>query len=347
MVVLFSLPTRRKNKSASKVKSTSKRLRPLRETPSLATTKNNLHDELVDISYDKDVPGIENTTGFDNADSDSDLLVGEFAYNENFLFGNTGCDKAEVYKHNNDHRNWERIDEVLINKGMADHFHSTLGGEMKDGQVKYLIRKTAVLLTWTYEQKNQVLLPKSSVIEWFHILIVKEYILIQTFTSQFLAGYRQLLPSTCLNYVNDFTKAINWFLWFRENRDVDFPTEGASSGGIIYLCSKLKRSFKSALKKQRLNKTMEHLVESGTFPVGGLLELQGTMADDILWAKEMTEYLAQTCPQSYNKFLSILIGSMYCESPQGRIGGIYIYILLLFNMFIALNYAISLQEFKT
>ncbi len=62
-------------------------------------------------------------------------------------------------------------------------------------------------------------------------------------------------------------------------------------------------------------------MESGHFPSGGLTQLQEVMVEDIEWAKDIDEHLVRTCIQSYNKFLAILIGAMYCESPQGRIGG--------------------------
>jgi len=220
-----------------------------------------------------------------------------------------------------DNNTWERVHEVLSLKGMKDHFQSMLGGTMKEDSTKILIRRIAALLTWTYQQKYKSWIQDTEVIQWFHTLIRKEYILVQSFSSKYLIDYRQLSPATCRSYVNDFSKAVNWFVWFRESRDYECPIEGASAGGIIALCSKLKSSFKPSIQKQRLKKTLEHLVESGNFPSRGLVELQEVMVSDIKWAKNVDEHVVRNCPQAYNRFMAILISAMYCESPQGRIGG--------------------------
>jgi hypothetical protein len=225
------------------------------------------------------------------------------------------------FNHNIDHATWELVYTVLVKKGMQDHFESVLGGGIKKDVAKYVLKRTAELLIWTYQHKSKGDLEEDSVMHWFQTLILDDYILVEPFSSKYLSGYRQLTPSTCLNYITDFVKAVNWFIWFRDNRDTEYKTEGASAGGILSICSKLKKSYKPCLRKQRLNKTLEHLVESDHFPSGGLVQLQEEMVDDIKWAKDINEHLVRTCHQSYNKFLSILIGAMYCESPQGRIGG--------------------------
>jgi len=235
--------------------------------------------------------------------------------------GHESVDTLISFNHNIDHAKWELVYTVLVKKGMQVHFESVLGGGIKKDVAKYVLKRTAELLIWTYQHKSKLNLEEDSVMYWFQTLILDDYILVEPFSSKYLSGYRQLTPSTCLNYITDFVKAINWFIWFRDNRDTEYKTEGASAGGILSICSKLKRSYKPCLRKQRLNKTLEHLVESDHFPSGGLIQLQEEMTDDIKWAKEINEHLVRTCHQSYNKFLSILIGAMYCESPQGRIGG--------------------------
>ena len=230
-------------------------------------------------------------------------------------------DNTESYNNIINNSTWDRVHEVLSFKGMKDHFQSMLGGTMKEDSTKILIRRIAALLTWTYQQKCKSCIQDTEVIQWFHTLIRKEYILVQSFSSKYLIDYRQLSPATCRSYVNDFSKAVNWFLWFRESRDFECPIEGASAGGIIALCSKLKSSFKPSIQKQRLKKTLEHLVESGSFPSRGLVELQEVMVSDIKWAKNVDEHVVRNCTQTYNRFMAILISAMYCESPQGRIGG--------------------------
>jgi len=261
------------------------------------------------------------TDGFDIIhNNSSSQMISKSSQNSNVSVKNIVENKISI-EQNIDHTNWEIVNSFLANKGMKDHFESVLGGGMKTEAIKYIIRRTAELLIWTYQYKNKSLLEEGSVIYWFQTLILSDYILVQPFASKYLSGYRQLSPSTCLSYLTDFGKAINWFIWFRDHREVEFPIEGASAGGILSICSKLKKSYKPSLRKQRLNKTLEHLVESGHFPSGGLTQLQEVMVEDIEWAKDIDEHLVRTCIQSYNKFLAILIGAMYCESPQGRIGG--------------------------
>jgi hypothetical protein len=253
-------------------------------------------------------------------DANSQESVANSFDNSDLIITDHGEDTLS-FDHNIDHETWEIVHMFLAKKGMGEYFESVLGGEMKPDVVKYILRRTAELLIWTYQYKNNRILENHSIIYWFQTLILSEYILVQPFASKYLSGYRQLSPSTCLNYLTDFTKAINWFIWFRENRETEYPIEGASAGGILTLCCKLKKSYKPSLRKQRLNKTLEHLVESGHFPAGGLIQLQEVMVEDIQWAKAISEHLARTCLQTYNKFLAVLIGAMYCESPQGRIGG--------------------------
>ena len=285
-----------------------KHLRPLRKktnilhTSSKVASKDTLNTSeqiVLDANSEESVPN----------SFDSDLVITD------------NGEGSLSFDHNIDHETWELVHMVLAKKGMQHHFESVLGGEMKPDVVKYILRRTAELLIWTYQYKNNRVLEKHSIIYWFQTLILSEYILVQPFSSKYLSGYRQLSPSTCLNYITDFTKAINWFIWFRENRETEYPIEGAASGGILTLCCKLKKSYKPSLRKQRLNKTLEHLVESGHFPAGGLIQLQEVMVEDIQWAKDISEHLARTCLQTNNKFLAVLIGAMYCESPQGRIGG--------------------------
>lgn len=278
-----------------------KKLQPLRKKQKLLIN----HGTSACTSAEENISSVEKDTSL-SQEATIDL-------EDNVLFSNNSTKANSI--------EWERVGEVLITRGMKEHFESMIGGEMKAVAVNYLVSRTSVLLAWTHQQSQNLILKEEAVIQWFHTLIVKEYFMVQKYTAKYLSDYRQLTPSTCLNYLNDFTKAINWFIWFREMREIEYPIEATEAGGILVLCSKLKKSLKPSLRKQRLSKTLEHLQESGSFPVGGLPELQRALAEDIEWAKGIDELLVRTCFQSYNKFMSVLIAAFYCESPQGRIGG--------------------------
>lgn len=276
-----------------------------------------------EISIVHDILSTEENTSLSQRatiDSEDNVLFSNNSTEANSVEANTpNMEKLVDYKC--DSSEWERVCEVLIKKGIKDHFESMIGGEMTAVAVNYLIRRTSFFLSWTHQHSQTLILQEEDVIQWFHTLIVKEYFMVQKYTAKYLSGYRRFTPSTCLNYLNDFTKAINWFIWFREMREIECPIEATEAGGILVLCSKLKKSLKPSLRKQRLSKTLEHLQESGSFPVGGLPELQRALVEDIEWAKGIDELLVRTCFQTYNKFMSVLIAAFYCESPQGRIGG--------------------------
>eukprot|EP01036_Dinobryon_divergens_P039101 gene39101-51465_t len=231
-------------------------------------------------------------------------------------------DDIDLQDLNLDVEHCETVREVLIDKGLVDHFNSNCGGKQKPGVIEYILRRTSKFLIWTYFYNHLSDLETHSVIPWYADLIECNYTLLERFVTLYLDEIRGLTASTCYNYLCDIAKSFKWFIWYRHNRCSESPVDGISAGGFNDLINQLRKNLKPAKQKQRVANTLRKMVAKGRFPSGGIHELRQHLEDGIKWAISVDPITVINRKVDYNRFLSIIINALYLFSAQGRIGGI-------------------------
>ena len=211
---------------------------------------------------------------------------------------------------------------VLKKYGLERHLNSIIGGSLSKSTSHYVIERTATMLCWTYANKLNYSLSKKGVLQWFRQIIKKEYNSLRTFVLEHLESFRGYSPLTILNYLNDLGKSFSWFIWFRENRTKKvYINVIYEKGGFQKMLKRLKKNIKKSANMQRANNAINNVVNTQQLPKGGIVQLQECLLnDEIPWALLIGNEVAVTkC--TYNRFLAVLVASMYVFSPQGRIGG--------------------------
>ena len=289
-------------------------------------------DEYIDDDENDDDDDDDDDDVDDDDDDDDDVYD---EYNDEDESGEDGDENGEeddeyddfdsiVEKPALDNTQVCAVVDILKEKGIERHYLSLAGGRLKSAAIKYIMQRSALLLVWTYKSETEQSIPlmKNDVLLWFFQIITTSYSLVEKFLTEYLDTSRKFSPSTCINYICDITKAVTWFVWFREDRIQEFKIGGYEERGIMCILQQLKKSLKPSLQKQRLANSLENMIADRRFPSGGIAQLQGYMIDDIQWAYSIDAHFVARARQMYNRFLSILVSALYVFSPQGRVGGI-------------------------
>ena len=266
------------------------------------------------------------------AENDVGIFIGERINDENYDENteNIGHESDDEDQDLGDPRitlGKEEIEETLSElkrKGLEKHLLTMGGFRSNPSAVLYIIQRTAKMLIWTYKAKrNNKPLPADSVMEWFRMLIIEEFELLEVYVSKYLLLVNRFSASTILNHLTDINKAMRWFIWFRKGNKKCSIDIAHDRGSFSQLLTQLKSSFKFSLRKQREAKTIDNAIDEGQFPLGGIAQLQAYVEDDLPWAYSFGEENSniEFDKDSYQKFLAILVAALYTFSPQGRIGG--------------------------
>jgi hypothetical protein len=84
----------------------------------------------------------------------------------------------------------------------------------------------------------------------------------------------------------------------------------------------IKKKLSRDIKEASSSNTIEALIETKKWPIGGLRQLQKAIEDELGWVKDVANTGGQVVFQAYNRYLQVMICSAYCFSPQGRVGAI-------------------------
>lgn len=92
---------------------------------------------------------------------------------------------------------------------------------------------------------------------------------------------------------------------------------------FLKMVKAIQKRVRRQIKVKQSENSIEALIERKEWPIGGLLELQNAIRNEMDWVYTLARgHSTPTNKSIYNRFMNLLSASIYCFSCQGRIGAI-------------------------
>jgi len=235
-------------------------------------------------------------------DSESDYDVG---YDSN---DSNNTDGVDVDKEDSEQCNMQ-----LIEQGLDEHLKSPVCNKSISMTQTMLMRYTRFLV-WLWKLLGASLLVQGGIDVCYLIsaFIVQHSQLLPKYYSHLKDAYL-FKASTILDHNDNFQVLVHWYAVYRVHKDT-FPVDPSQLYTINLIIKSMRKAFSRERKIQEAtstDNTIEGLVKSRKWPVGGLQELSDAVGSQMEWARRLCVKGCIISLSIYNLFMQVFMSSLF------------------------------------
>ena len=227
---------------------------------------------------------------------------------------------------NSDHI--KRIKECLAEIGYQAYLNDKVtGGNINANVINERLTSIAKLLSWSYCFVNHARFEEStaSVINWTRKVFLQDAPIFAEY-QDYIRNVKKNSPLTVASNLYHFKNYMKWCFHFSQVFRKQISRRGFDRLNII--CDSIINGCKKVAKKTiSKDHNVDAMINALRFPPGGLKQLQEAIEEEIDWVNSFKAtdkyFITSTMDESvYKKFIGLLIASIYCFAPQGRIAAL-------------------------
>ena len=177
------------------------------------------------------------------------------------------------------------------------------------------------ILAWTYYYvtKRQLKGRYISIMKWTKLLFKHGSILNDY--QQHIKNVKKHSPLTICTNLYGLKIYIKWCYLFSDAFQNQIHREDYDrfNSTIEAICKSNKSSARKVISKTH---NVQEMINVLKFPPGGLKQLQDIIVEEVEWVDQFKYNTSIIDESTYKKFIGILIASIYCFAPQGRISAL-------------------------